>query len=116
MLSYIPDLFHCVQKRNVAQLLRCLIRYSEWEKAAELALKILDAALGRVKCDEFDSTVKKISSYDTIEPSGLPLNYISDLSGALKEYGKGNPSLIEVCIHTITERVDILCTCGYLLI
>lgn len=91
---------HYLQKRNVRQLLNCLLRYGEWEKGTQLSLKVLDAALGRVRSDEFDGTVNKISAYDPVEPATLPFSDINRLATELLHRAEENPVYLEVKKHT----------------
>lgn len=81
--------------------------YGKWELATNLILKVIDATLGRRPVEEFDPSIRKISSYDPVEPV-LPFTDINILAEELNERGKTDKSLGGLW-EALTEKVKLFC-------
>lgn len=95
------------KRRNIAEFLRCYMRYGLWEDAADLVLKMIDAILGRRPQEEFDPSIQKISAYDPVEPV-LPFTDVNILANELQVRSRTSRS-ISLLHQTLTDRVALFC-------
>ncbi|CAG7728027.1 unnamed protein product [Allacma fusca] len=96
------------KKINVAQLIHCYLRYGDWEEATDLAVRVIDAALGRVPASEFDPSIHKVDTFEPIPV--IPYTVIDMLCHQMElRFEMDNDPEKEKLLKILNTHIDDYC-------